>query len=630
MAIAYAPGLSGPFLFDDVPNITENQGLTAERHSFLGWWSAIQSSGSGALRRPLSMGTFALQISSEPTSATSLKAVNLLIHGVCGLLIYALAATLRQHWLSAGQRATRSELTWMPALAMAIWLHNPLLLSTTLYVVQRMAQLSALFSLAALLTYARARARWAANGAGPDDIIALGLWVCLFTILAVLSKENGVLLLWQLAVLEFCFFLGQWDGQSRTWIRRLGVALFCAPIILFLGFTIWQWDWIASGYASRDFSLAERLWTEMRLLWFYIGGFLLPRIGTYGLFHDDIQLSLGWLTPATTLISVLAWLAAITIGWRLRVLFPWLLFAVLFFLVGHSIESGYLALELVFEHRNYLPTAGIALAVAAGLALLIDRHVGPSRTAYQGLSAVYVAVLLSTLFLRSLSWSDELELATASVVRHPESARSTHFYANTLIKIYQAQGTEPSESSTYLAIARHEFEALLEKEPNDLSALVMLYTLDSQLFGEISEADRWLEKIEERVVSGVLQATDFAAMRVLNRCVLEGDCTVDRERFERLLANYSARVPNAVRSQLSLERAARLNLAPQERLLGIALAVERNPRDLSLYYPLISTYIELGDFGSAHAAIIEILERDSNHRQLSYVDALFARKEQGQ
>ena len=39
-------------------------------------------------------------------------------------------------------------------------------------------------------------------------------------------------------------------------------------------------------------------------------------------------------------------------------------FGLLWYLVGHSLESSLLSLELVFEHRNYVPSFGILFAGA--------------------------------------------------------------------------------------------------------------------------------------------------------------------------------------------------------------------------------------------------------------------------
>ena len=111
---------------------------------------------------------------------------------------------------------------------------------------------------------------------------------------------------------------------------------------------VWQWDWVLSGYNSRDFSLSERLWTQLRVLWSYAGSFIIPRIGEYGLFHDDLVISHSWLSPLTTAAAAISWLGLLVLVWLYRVRYPWLACGVFWFLVAHSMESSVLALEMVF------------------------------------------------------------------------------------------------------------------------------------------------------------------------------------------------------------------------------------------------------------------------------------------
>ena len=96
----------------------------------------------------------------------------------------------------------------------------------------------------------------------------------------------------------------------------------------------------------RDFTPWERILTQSRVLFFYLGLLAFPHIRSFGLYHDDFVLSTGLLTPWTTLASVLLWalLAALALwGVRRRALWS---FGLLWYLVGHSLESSLVALEL--------------------------------------------------------------------------------------------------------------------------------------------------------------------------------------------------------------------------------------------------------------------------------------------
>ena len=108
------------------------------------------------------------------------KAVNLALHLACGVVLFALTRAL------AGLRVDARAARTAALLACALWLLSPLLVSTVLYTVQRMAQLATLFSLAGLLCYVHGRRR------GSRAAVAAAFGLC--WPLAALSKENGALL----------------------------------------------------------------------------------------------------------------------------------------------------------------------------------------------------------------------------------------------------------------------------------------------------------------------------------------------------------------------------------------------------------------------------------------------------
>ena len=87
----------------------------------------------------------------------------------------------------------------------------------------------------------------------------------------------------------------------------------------------------------------------------YLSLLWMPRPFTPGLFNDFIQVSTSPLHPATTLPALLAVLGLIAGAVLGRRRWPALAAAVLFYFVGQSIESSTIALELYYEHRNYLP-----------------------------------------------------------------------------------------------------------------------------------------------------------------------------------------------------------------------------------------------------------------------------------
>ena len=174
--VAYSLALDGPLFFDDGPNITLNPLLQIDGKVFDDWRVATVSGDSGPLRRPVAMFSFALNyVLAGEFDAISLKAFNLGVHLTIAALVYLF--TVRVLRAPAAGGFGIGDRQCIALLAAAIWFLHPLHVSTVLYAVQRMAQLSTLFVLAGLLVYTHYRLRWALNGAVTGELLAAGLWV---------------------------------------------------------------------------------------------------------------------------------------------------------------------------------------------------------------------------------------------------------------------------------------------------------------------------------------------------------------------------------------------------------------------------------------------------------------------
>jgi hypothetical protein len=296
-------------------------------------------------------------------------------------------------------------LNWLaPGLALA-WVLLPIQVSSVLYVVQRMALLSAFFMVASLLVFMVARSAIDRGHGWAHGLLWLGFPALVG--LAALSKENGVLALPMAAVIEWLYFRrGRWVGpRSVTVFFALFVAL---PAVMALVYVAMKPEFLLAGYNTRDFTLAERLLTQPRVLWDYAGAILVPITPGLGLFNDHYPVSTGWLQPWTTLPAILAWLGVIVGAAMVRARHPAILAGVLFFLVGHAIESNVFPLEIYFEHRNYLPALGLLIAAAGFVAAIFERLPRPTaafRRSAPFLGLLAIGVLAWGTHARAVSWS---------------------------------------------------------------------------------------------------------------------------------------------------------------------------------------------------------------------------------
>lgn len=419
--VIYIPGLNGPFLFDDAPNIV--QPISAWLNGDTIWQEIVFGNSSGLLHRPLSNLTFAANAWSTGLNPIFFKATNLALHLACGLLLFFLLKSVlpRDNTLSPNALASALAIT-------GLWLSHPLHVSTVLYVVQRMAQLSTLFILASLLIYVTGRTAYQNNNPKKGNAF-LFLLLPITTVAALFSKETGATIPALCAVIELTFFIPR-HGQSRPrQVHAFFLLFLVLPAATALVFLI-NSPHILS-YEGRLFSLEDRLLTQPRVLWDYIWKIFAPRTPALGLYNDDFPISRGLFTPPTTIIAVIALFIAALTATYLRKRAPTVSAGIGIFLVGHAMESSFLPLEMYFEHRNYFPSIGIILAAVAAACLIFKRTELSVQTSKLTILALWAVLSVSTA-IRAHTWTSWETLAIQGLKEHPESLRAHLDYAHIL------------------------------------------------------------------------------------------------------------------------------------------------------------------------------------------------------
>lgn len=240
--LAYYPGLHGPFLFDDNPNIADNPALRLDSLAPHALLRAAFSSRSGLLYRPLSMLSFAFNIYFFGNNSFSFKLTNLVIHLLNALLLLWLT---RRLLLNCRRRYQFSwpdtRINWFSVLVAGAWALHPLNLTSVLYIVQRMNSLSALFTLGGMLAYVYGRERMLAGKTGWPLVWLL---TPAFGLIGVLCKEDAALLPLYLLVIEWLVF-GFRDRQQGISKNTLAFYLFglVMPGALGFAFLLHNPDW---------------------------------------------------------------------------------------------------------------------------------------------------------------------------------------------------------------------------------------------------------------------------------------------------------------------------------------------------------------------------------------------------
>lgn len=430
--LAYFPGLHGPYVLDDGENITLNQGVAVRELNLGNLYQALTSNESGPLKRPIAALSFALNhyLAGGFDNTLPYKLTNLIIHLINTLLVYFLV-TLLLRAPAFRTTAHRINEQYAGGTIAAIWALHPLHLTSVLYVVQRMNSLSAMFVFAGLIIFCHGRLR--VEQGERKGLIAMYAGLGIGTMLGLGAKENAALLPILAFVIEYTLFHdGRHTYPARRPIRTFYAITVLVPIIACVTYLFINLELLFGSYAERHFSLTERLLTQSRILWFYFSLILFPSTHRLGLFHDDIHLSHGLLDPLTTLpavisVAALVWLAVAKVR-----LYPLLSFAILWFFVGHSLESSILPLEIAYEHRNYVPSFGIVASLVLAAWNPIKNNVQTPQLSVI-IPCVVILVLVFATWSRSNTWGDIRSLAEDSVRHHPASPRANDFAARVIL-----------------------------------------------------------------------------------------------------------------------------------------------------------------------------------------------------
>jgi Tfp pilus assembly protein PilF len=403
----YSETLSGPFIFDDRNNIRENPHIRISQITLKNLASAAFDSPSN--KRPVANISFALNYYIHGYNVVGFHAVNVIIHVITGILLYFFVQTT---FRTPALRSRYARYKWISFFTAAIWLVHPLQTQSVSYIVQRMNSLAAMFYILSFLCYAQLRLNpqkrskwWLLFGCILPGILALG------------TKQNTATLPFFLLLYEWYFF----RDLSLKWLKDhlallAGLLLLLAIVaLIFLGTD--PLDKIWTGYAFRHFTPVQRLLTEMRVVIFYIGLFFWPHPSRLNLDHD-FALSYSLTDPMTTLFSMLAIALLLALAAIMAKNQRMISFGILWFLGNLVIESSIFGLEIIFEHRLYLPSMMCSLVVV----LLIDRWAKPVWLKPLILCALTIVAAVWT-YERNEVWCDRITIWEDCVKKSPHKAR---------------------------------------------------------------------------------------------------------------------------------------------------------------------------------------------------------------
>lgn len=420
--LVYSNTFDAPMTFDDDSYIIENPARTDWGSFLRAQTEDLPGFGKNLINhfrnRTVVFATFIINYQIGGSDPTGYHIVNLLIHIGASLTLYWLAILLFQ---TPALKHHDNSATHVAALfAALLFACHPLQTQAVTYISQRFTSLVTLFYLGALALYVRSRL-------SPEKKLSVMLYALstVLVLLAVRSKETAATLPIAMILIEAACFHGL-RGIKATrllpWVVLAGII----PTTLF--YQQGRVDVVSAlNTAGAEWlSCYDYLLTEQRVILTYLRLLVLPINQNldydYPIYRSLFQAAvLGSMLIHVALIGLAIYLLrrSRTSGqthWR------WASFGIFWFYLTLSVESSFIPIaDVIFEHRMYLPLAGISMAVAA-LGLHWAENIRRPWIAVAG--ALFIIIALgSAAFNRNALWASDILLWEDAARKSPGKAR---------------------------------------------------------------------------------------------------------------------------------------------------------------------------------------------------------------
>ena len=598
---AYYPGLSGTFIFDDVANISDNNFLKIEQFSFEELWQATWSGYSGPLKRPVSMLSFSINHLFTGMDPLWMKITNLVIHIFNAIVLLFLCKELLPRLNGINQK----YLFVAPYIISGLWLVHPINVTSVSYIVQRMTSLSAGFILIAMYFYLKLRN----SGCMEKKHYLFGLLVLISWLFGLLSKETALSLSIYIFVIEWCVYNFRTNSKSEKKYLLILLSLIALPWVIGLAYIAYDPSHALRAYNYREFTITERVLTEFRIVVDYLKLILVPDIRNMGLYHDDLIISKSILSPLSTLLCILLVMSSLCVAVIVKKRFPLICLGILWFFGGHLLESTIYPLELVFMHRNYLPSIGI-LFVLIGLGVGIYQN-------YRNLFKVIITLVLLAFSICTHSlavhWSGDYRMLVLEAMNHPNSVRA-NFRAGQVFKVYAITVDEPEQKAQYREEAFKYFDNIRELNKKEFSG--ELGKLETYLQLKVEPPQEFIEELVSGLYSSKLDVSIISILKSVKNCIVAGGCLLSAEDYHRVLeaALNNRYMTGDIRRRLLIIHAEYLakgqgNIDAAITTVLEALIVHPTPDDLMI----LALYYEEGGYPEQVERTINYLETQDKY-----------------
>jgi hypothetical protein len=426
---AYGNSLHGEFVFDDIQQVRDNLAIR-DLSAFLGR--------SGYLSYPnrfVGYATLALNYRLGGLEVFGYHLANLIIHLLTSLLVCQL---VRLAFRTPLVRNTplAPNVRGVSFVAAGLFATHPLGTQAVTYIVQRFTSLAALFYLLAVVLYLSWRLAAESSGARTVRRAAVYAGVLLSALLAMRTKEIAFTLPAAIILTELLFFPA---GGLRRWFPVFPVGAIALLIpASWIDFRGPLEDVAASAdrvtRLLTPVSRLDYLKTQAVVVVEYLRLLVWP--SGQNLDHDFPVFTSAFDPRVLFSLAVLGSLAALAIWLTHRTTprpgrtsldpaFRMVAFGIGWFFVTLSVESSLIPIvDVIYEHRAYLPSVGLFAAAATLLGLLFFKVAPENAARVTVLTGLGLALLLGSVSMqRNAVWANAVTLWSDAAEKSPGKAR---------------------------------------------------------------------------------------------------------------------------------------------------------------------------------------------------------------
>ena len=410
--LTYSNTFNAPFVFDDTTNIVENHRIK-DISNIPSFFTNIM--GLPIMARPLTAATFAINYYLGGLNTTGYHIVSLLLHIANGLLLYFLIK------ITAGYLKYPDEKkTGLIALFSALlFTAHPIQTESVTYIVTRSALLSTFFFFLGIILFTRA-----AGTEGRKRILYTTL-LFITSLLGMASREEFFLFPLMLILYDLYFVSKR---EFKTVLRHWNIHL---PVITTLGYVFYivmTFDYgTHAGFGVKAITPFDYLMTQFNVHWTYIRLLLLPI--NQNLDYDYPIAKTLFELP--TIFSFIGYVGIWGAGIYLYRKKPVISFCLLWFMITLFPSSSFMPIiDVIFEHRVYLPSVGffiaVLVAIEGGLARWGDRLAYSKKAIVSVMITVMLALSVAT-YARNTLWKDKVALWEDVLRSSPDKSRPHNY-----------------------------------------------------------------------------------------------------------------------------------------------------------------------------------------------------------